>query len=93
LKYYRFKSCEEKNFIPNLQIFFAAVAEYAELNLTYVDNMWNKIQCCGSESGSKSKRIQAFLAGTESKSKSEIFVPDSDSDPDSDPDPVPDPVI
>ncbi len=44
-------------------------------------------QCCGSESGSESERIRAFLAGTESEL--EIFVPDSDSDPD----PVPDPVI
>jgi hypothetical protein len=51
---------------------------------------WEK-QCCGSESGSESERIQAFLARTKSK----IFVPDSDSDsdPDSVPDPVPDPVI
>jgi hypothetical protein len=49
----------------------------------------NHIQCCGSESGSESERIRAFLAGTES----EIFVPDSDSDPNSDPDPVPDPVL
>jgi hypothetical protein len=45
----------------------------------------SKSQCCGSESGSESERIRAFLAGTESES--EIFVPDSD------PDPVPDPVI
>jgi hypothetical protein len=43
LKYYPFKSCEEKNFIPNIQILFAAVAEYAELNLLYVDIMWNEI--------------------------------------------------
>jgi hypothetical protein len=51
------------------------------------------IQCCGSESesGSESERIQAFLAGTESESESEIFVPDSD--PNSDPDMVPDSVI
>ncbi len=46
-----------------------------------------RTQCCGSES----ERIRAFLAGTESESESEIFVPDSDSDPNSDP--VPDPVI
>jgi hypothetical protein len=45
------------------------------------------VQCCGSESGSESERIRAFLA----ESESEIFVPDSDSYPDSDP--VPDPVI
>jgi hypothetical protein len=40
---YPFKSYEEKNFIPNIQIFLAAVAKYAEWNLTFADNTWNEI--------------------------------------------------
>jgi hypothetical protein len=43
LMYCPFKSCEEKSFIPNIQIFLAAVAEYAEWNLKYADNTWNEI--------------------------------------------------
>ncbi len=50
-----------------------------------------RTQCCGSESGSESERIRAFLAGTESESK--IFVPDSNSDLNSDPNSDPAPVI
>jgi hypothetical protein len=43
LKYYPFKSCEEKSFIPNIWIILAVVAEYTEWNLTYADNKWNEI--------------------------------------------------
>jgi hypothetical protein len=63
---------------------------YEKLNGTH-NFMLTGYQCCGSESGSESERIRAFLAGTESESESKILVPDLDSD--SDPDPVPDPVI
>jgi hypothetical protein len=56
LKYYPFKSCEEKSSIPNIQIFLTTVTENAEWNLTfaecnvnwnlaYTDNTWNEIEC------------------------------------------------
>ncbi len=43
LKYCPFKICEEKSFIPNIQMLLAVVAEYAEWKLTYADNTWNEI--------------------------------------------------
>jgi hypothetical protein len=52
------------------------------LKTTYINDQYEN-QCCGSEAGSESERIRAFLT------KSEMFVPDLDSDPDSDPVPVP----
>jgi hypothetical protein len=43
LKCCPFKSCEEKSSFRIFKFFLAAVAEYAERNLTYADIMWNEI--------------------------------------------------